>query len=36
MVPYHMIGARDVESAILSGYAEHVRRVHERAPIPAF
>ena len=36
MVPYHMIGARDVESAILGGYAEHVRRVHARAPIPAF
>jgi hypothetical protein len=36
MVPYHMIGARDVESAILGGYAEHVRRLHPGAPIPAF
>jgi len=36
MVPYHMIGARDVESAILGGYAEHVRRVNRHAPIPAF
>ncbi len=36
MVPFHMIGARDVESAILGGYAEHVRRVHPKAPIPGF
>jgi hypothetical protein len=36
MVSYHMIGARDVESAILGGYAEHVRRVNQNAPIPAF
>ena len=36
MVPYHMIGARDVESAILGGYAEHVRRLHPKAPIPGF
>ena len=36
MVPFHMIGARDVESAILGGYAEHVRRVHPNAPTPGF
>ncbi len=36
MVPFHMIGARDVESAILGGYAEHVRRIHPDAPIPGF
>ena len=36
MVPYHMIGARDVESAILGGYAEHVRRIHPDAPTPGF
>lgn len=36
MVPFHMIGARDVESAVLGGYAEHVRRIHPDAPIPAF
>ena len=36
MVPFHMIGARDVESAILGGYAEHVRRVHPDAPVPGF
>jgi hypothetical protein len=34
MVPFHMIGARDVESAILGGYAEHVRRLHPEAPTP--
>ena len=36
MVPYHMIGARDVESAIMGGYAEHVRRLHPTAPVPGF
>jgi hypothetical protein len=36
MVPYHMIGARDMESAILGQYAEHVRSVHPDAPVPGF
>ncbi len=36
MVPFHMIGARDVESAVLGGYAEHVRRIHPEAPVPGF
>ncbi len=36
MVPFHMIGARDVESAILGGYAEYVRRLHPEAPTPGF
>lgn len=36
MVPYHMISARDMESAILGQYAEHVRRLHPEAPIPGF
>lgn len=36
MVPFHMIGARDVESAVLGGYAEHVRRLHPDAPTPGF
>lgn len=36
MVPYHMIGATDMESAILGGYAEHVRRLHPGAPVPGF
>jgi hypothetical protein len=36
LVPYHMIGARDMESAILGQYAEFVRRKHPDAPIPGF
>ena len=36
LVPYHMIGAVDLESAILGGYAEHVRRRHPEAPVPGF
>ena len=36
MVPFHMIEARDVESAILGGYAEWVRRRHPDAPTPGF
>ncbi len=36
MVPYHMIGARDVETAILGGYADYVRRLHPDAPVPGF
>ncbi len=34
LVPYHMIGARNMESAILGGYVDHVRRVHPDAPWP--
>jgi hypothetical protein len=36
MVPYHMIGAGDLDSATLGGYAGHVRRVHPKAPVPGF
>ena len=36
LVPFHMIGARNMESAILGGYADHVRTVHPDAPIPGF
>ncbi len=36
MVPYHMVGAHDMESAILGQYAEHVRRVRPDAPVPGF
>ena len=36
LVPYHMIGARDMESAILGQYAEFVRKHHPNAPIPGF
>ena len=34
LVPYHMIGAHDMESGILGGYVEFVRRTHPQAPIP--
>ena len=34
LVPYHMIAAHDVESGILGGYVDFVRRVHPNAPIP--
>ena len=36
LVPYHMIGARDMESAILGQYADFVRTVHPNAPVPGF
>ena len=36
LVPYHMIGARDMESAILGQYAEFVRKLHPSAPVPGF
>lgn len=35
LIPYHMIGAANMESAILGGYAEHVHRMHPQAPVPA-
>ena len=34
LVPYHMIGARNMESAILGGYVDHVRQRHPNAPLP--
>lgn len=34
LVPYHMIGARDMESAIFEGYVEHIQSIHPDAPIP--
>ncbi|RJP65479.1 MAG: phage resistance protein [Comamonadaceae bacterium] len=36
LVPYHMIGARDMESAILGQYADFVRKQHPNAPVPGF
>ncbi|MHB1122566.1 MAG: phage resistance protein [Ramlibacter sp.] len=36
LVPYHMIGARDMESAVLGQYAEFVRQRHPEAPVPGF
>ena len=35
LVPFHLIGARNLESAILGGYAEHLRRLHPEASGPA-
>jgi hypothetical protein len=35
LVPYHMIGAASMESAILGGYARHVARLHPEAGVPA-
>jgi hypothetical protein len=34
-VPYHLIGASSLESAVLGGYVEHIREVHPDAPLPA-
>lgn len=34
LVPYHMIGARNMESAILGGYVDHVMQLHPNAPLP--
>lgn len=36
LVPFHMIGASSMESAILGGYARHVRERHPDAPTPGF
>ena len=36
VVPYHLIGAASMESALLGRYAEHVRRLHPEAPTPGF
>ncbi|HEX6985894.1 MAG TPA: phage resistance protein, partial [Planctomycetaceae bacterium] len=34
LVPYHMLGAQDMESGILGGYVEFIRRTHPHAAIP--
>ncbi|MAX35346.1 phage resistance protein [Gimesia sp.] len=34
LVPYHMIGAHDMESGVLGNYVEFMRRTHPDAPIP--
>src|SRR4029450_1104022 len=36
VVPYHMIGAVSLESAVLGHYADYVRRRHPEAPTPGF
>ena len=34
LVPYHMIGARSLESRILGGYVQQVAELHPNAPVP--
>ena len=34
MVPYHLVGATDLDAAILGGYVAHVRRAEPEASIP--
>ena len=34
LVPYHMINAKDMETAILGGYVDHVTALHPEAPLP--
>jgi hypothetical protein len=36
LVPYHLIGAKNLESAILGGYATKVRALHPEAATPGF
>ena len=36
VVPYHLIGAAGMESALLGHYAEHARTLHPDAPTPGF
>lgn len=35
LVPFHLIGARNLEAAILGGYAKHLRTLHPEDPGPA-
>ncbi|AXB42695.1 PglY protein [Amycolatopsis albispora] len=35
MVPYHLVGATDIDSAILGGYVSTVRRLHPKKGTPA-
>ena len=35
LVPFHMIGARSLESAIFGQYVRHVGALHPQAPVPA-
>ncbi|MGY6653632.1 PglY protein [Amycolatopsis sp. TRM77291] len=35
MVPYHLVGATDIDSAILGGYVSTVRRLHPQHGTPA-
>ena len=35
LVPFHLIGAKNMESAVLGGYVRHVAKMHPEAPTPA-
>ena len=35
LVPYHMIGAKNMEAGILGGYADFIREKHPEATVPA-
>ena len=35
LVPFHLIGAKNLESAVLGGYVRHVAKLHPEAPTPA-
>ncbi|WP_322770236.1 phage resistance protein, partial [Frankia sp. Cr1] len=35
LVPFHLLGAKSIEQRVLGGYADHLRRLHPGAPIPA-
>ncbi len=35
MVPYHLLGAKNLESSILGGYADYIARTHKDAPTPS-
>ncbi|MFP4585292.1 MAG: hypothetical protein ACLFN9_18150 [Desulfococcaceae bacterium] len=34
LVPYHMIGSKNLDSAILGGYVDFIREAHPKAPLP--
>ncbi|MGW7002049.1 PglY protein [Streptomyces sp. NPDC054933] len=34
MVPYHLVGAASLDSALLGGYVATIRRLHRGAPLP--
>jgi hypothetical protein len=36
LVPYHMIGAQNLEDGILGGYAKYIQQKHPDAPLPGF
>lgn len=35
LVPYHLIGANNLEEAVLGHYVEHIRKLRPEAPLPA-